>query len=228
VSFQTSRTPPPPPPRGPAREPAVNLPRVTGSLIAINVAVYVLQSVIPLRWEGWLVVHFGFIPARYSLPNGLDMAALAGPLGHQFLHGGSLHLLLNMVMLAAFGAGVERLIGGRRMIALYLLSGLAGAAAHWWAYPLDTTPVVGASGAISGLFGAVLRLMGKHPQVSGGFLRILPVAVIWLGIAVMTGVTGMPGAEASRVAWAAHVGGFLFGLVLFDLFAWRAWPRRVR
>ena len=200
---------------------------MTGILIAVNVAVYILQSAMPLRWEGWLVVHFGFIPARYSVPGGLDWAAFAGPLGHQFLHGGVLHILLNMVMLAAFGAGVERLLGARRLVAMYLLSGLAGAAMHWWFYPLDTTPVVGASGAISGLFGAVLRLMGKHPEVGGGFLRILPVAVIWLGIAVLTGFLGMPGAEEARVAWAAHVGGFLLTLLLFDLFAYRAWPRRV-
>jgi len=227
VSIQPSRTPPPPPPR-PPRQPAVNLPRTVGVLIALNVGVYILTSVMPPNWEGWVLWHLGFVPARYSVPGAFDWAALVSPLSHQFLHGGPIHLLINMVMLAAFGSGVERVLGGRRMLALYFLTGIAGAFFHWLIYPELRIPMVGASGAISGLFGAVLRLLGKHPQVGGGFVRMLPVAVIWIGMSVFVGFTGMPGTGEAQVAWAAHVGGFLLALLFFDLFAIGAWPRRVR
>jgi membrane associated rhomboid family serine protease len=183
------------------------------------VAVYVLQAAVPWRIEGWIVTHLGFVPARYSVAGALDWAAFLGPVTHQFLHGGVVHLLINMVMLAAFGSGVARTIGGTRMIVLYLLCGVAGAFTHGFVYPESSIPVIGASGAISGLFGAVLRLIAQHRRVDGGLSRVLPVAIIWVGIAVMTGFTGMPGAEGAQVAWAAHIGGFIPALLLFDLFA---------
>jgi len=205
----------------------VNLPRTVGILIAVNVGVYLLQAAMPPTWERWVIFHLGFIPARWSA-EGMSWSGLLGPLTHQFLHGGVAHLLVNMIMLAAFGSGVERLLGGRRLLILYLVSGLAGAGAHYLAYPAGTLPVVGASGAISGLFGAILRLMAKNPAVTGGFVRILPVVIIWIALAVLTGVTGMPGAGEAQVAWAAHIGGFLLTLIFFDLFALGAWPRRAQ
>ena len=226
VSFR-GQGHPPPSAAGGRRTAPVNLPRTVGLLIAVNIAVYLLQITMPPVWERWVIFHLGFIPARWSLPGGLEWSAFAGPFSHQFLHGGTAHLFVNVIMLAAFGSGVERLLGGQRLMLMYLLSGGAGAAMHWVFYPEGVTPVVGASGAISGLFGAILRLMAKNPRVNGGFLRILPVVVIWLGIAVLTGFTGMPGAGEAQVAWAAHVGGFLFTLLLFDFFTFGAWPRRV-
>jgi membrane associated rhomboid family serine protease len=173
----------------------------------------------PWRYEAWVVTHLGFVPARYSITGALDWAAFAGPLSHQFLHGGVVHLLINMVMLAAFGSGVARTIGAGRMLFLYFLCGVAGAFTHWFFYPESTIPVIGASGAISGLFGAVLRLIAAHRRIDGGFRRVLPVAIIWVGIAVLTGFTGMPGTGGAQVAWAAHIGGFVPALLFFDLFA---------
>jgi membrane associated rhomboid family serine protease len=197
----------------------VNLPRTVAILIAANVAIYLLGVLLPYRWEGWLLYSFGFVPQSWSAPGGLGWQALVSPLSHQFLHAGPLHLIVNMIMLAAFGSGVERVLGGRRLLALYLVSGLAGAACHWAFYPVSGTPVVGASGAISGLFGGVLRLMAKQASGAGGAARIWPVAAIWIGIAVMTGFTGTPGAGEAQVAWAAHVGGFVLGFLALDLFA---------
>jgi membrane associated rhomboid family serine protease len=203
------------------------LPRAVGILIAANVGIYLLQVTMPPDWARWVIVHLGFIPARWSIPGGPDWSGLISPVTHQFLHGGFAHIFLNMIMLAAFGSGVERLLGGRRLLIIYLSSGIAGAATHYLVYPESALPVVGASGAISGLFGAILRLMAKNPRVSGGFLRILPVIAIWLGIAVLTGFVGMPGTGEAQVAWAAHVGGFLLTLLFLDLFTIGAWPRRV-
>lgn len=223
------RPPPPPPPRRPGK-PAVNLPASVGWLIGINVAVYLLTAVIPVRWTNALFFNLGFVPARWTVLDGPGWQGLISPFTHQFLHAGPVHLIVNMVMLAAFGAGVAKLLGGRRLLAIYLASGLAGAALHYAFYPETTIPVVGASGAISGLFGAVLRLMAKQSQVMGERTRILPIALIWLGIAVITGFTGVPGAGGggAQVAWAAHVGGFLLGLLAFDLFTFGLRPRRPR
>lgn len=215
--MRSAKVPPPPPHR--PRQPVVNLPPVVGALIATNVAVYLLGAVMPWRWTAEMLFHLGFVPARYTLPGGFGWQAVVSPITHQFLHGGTLHILVNMVMLAAFGSGVARSLGNARTLALYFATGVAGAALHAVFYPETTMPVVGASGAISGLFGAVLRLMGKHAASAGAPNRILPVAAIWIGVAVFTGFTGTPGAGEAQVAWAAHVGGFLLGFLAFDLFA---------
>ncbi|WP_200340919.1 rhomboid family intramembrane serine protease [Rhodovibrio sodomensis] len=220
------RKPPPPPPRRPGK-PAVNLPPAVGWLIGINVAVYLVTAVIPVDWTNALFFNLGFVPARWTVLDQPGWQGLISPFTHQFLHAGPVHLIVNMVMLAAFGAGVAKLLGGRRLVAIYLVSGLAGAGLHYAFYPATTIPVVGASGAISGLFGAVLRLMAKQAQVIGRRTRILPIALIWVGIAAITGFTGVPGASGgAQVAWAAHVGGFLAGLLTFDLFTIGLRPRR--
>ncbi len=230
MSFnQAYSAPPPPPPRPPNRgsQRAINLPRAVGWLLVANVGIYVVVAAIPWSWEIWTILNLGFVPAKYSVAGAFDWTALAAPLSHQFLHGGVVHLLVNMVMLAAFGSGVERVLGTRRMLFLYFISGIAGGFAHWLFYPVSTVPVVGASGAISGLFGAVLRLMALRGG-AGGFLRILPVAVIWIGISVVVGFTGMPGTGEAQIAWAAHIGGFLVGLLFFDLFTIGLRRRRPR
>jgi membrane associated rhomboid family serine protease len=130
------------------------------------------------------------------------------------LHGGWLHLVMNMVMLAAFGSPLERTIGRRRMLVLYLLSGVIGAFTHFALFPESTAPVVGASGAISGLFGAVLWLMARPNQWGQRSMRFWPAALIWIAISVAIGFTGMPGVGAGQIAWAAHIGGFVGGILI--------------
>ncbi len=212
--------------RGSGRQPMFNIPPLVGALIGACCAIYVVMLLLPVSAETWVLLHLAFIPLRY-LPGGFGWESVAGPVTHQFLHGGVLHLLINMVMLAAFGAGVERALGRARTLALFLLCGVAGAFTHFAFYPDSFAPVVGASGSISGLFGAVLRLMGARPLDRGG-IRLLPVAIIWIGFAVLVGVTGAPGAEGIQIAWAAHVGGFVAGLVLPPLFVVRRSGRRFR
>ena len=171
-------------------------------------------------------------------PSGLFAPSITAPAGSvgnlssdrsatSFLHGGAFHLIINMVMLAAFGAGAERVLGPRRTLGLFLVCGVVGAFAHLAIYPSLAAPVVGASGAISGLFGAVLRLMASRPRSRGG-IRLLPVALIWIGFAVLVGFAGAPGAKGVQIAWAAHVGGFMAGLALLPLFAARQSGPRVR
>ena len=124
-----------------------------------------------------------------------------------------------MVSLAAFGAPVERLLGARRFVLFYLSAGVVAGLVHVLLFPDSTDPVVGASGAISGVFGAVLMLM----RYVGSLNSLLPVAAIWIGLNVFFGVFGgTPGAGGEQIAWAAHIGGFVYGLAAIRLFV----PRR--
>ncbi|WP_372001565.1 rhomboid family intramembrane serine protease [Tistrella mobilis] len=201
------------------RQPMFNLPRATQILIAINVIVHLVRQILPQATDWELIANGAVIPARYTYGPGFDLPSIIAPLTFQFLHGGFLHLLMNMALLAAWGAGVERAIGPLRMVVFYLVCGGAGALAHVLLYPESMVPMIGASAGISGLFAGVLIIMRRH-RASGG--AILPLALLWIATAVITGIWGTPGAEGESVAWVAHIGGFLAGLALFPF----AMPRR--
>ena len=162
-----------------------------------------------------LILQFGLIPANYT-GGGNDLLSQAlSPITYQFLHGGWIHLGVNMITLAAFGAPVERLLGVRRFVLFYLSSGIVAGAVHIAFFSGSTDPVIGASGAISGVFGGVLMLM----RYVGSLNSLLPVAGIWIALNVFFGIFGgTPGAAGEQVAWVAHIGGFVYGLAAIRLF----------
>ena len=204
-------------PTPPARQPILNLPPITKALLIVNVAVHVLRLLLPAHLDDALVSTFAFIPARYTLADGLGWPALVDPITYQFLHANFIHLGVNMLALLAFGSGVERRIGGWRMLVFFLVCGVVSALAHLAAYPSTPEPIVGASGAISGLFGGVLRFQfGAAPGRRRG---LWPIIILWIAVNFVVGQTGMPGADSAPIAWVAHLGGFLAGLLLFDLAA---------
>jgi membrane associated rhomboid family serine protease len=204
-------------PTPPARQPILNVPPATKALLIVNVAVHVLRLLLPADLDDALVSTFAFVPARYTETGGLGWPALVDPITYQFLHGSLVHLGVNMLALLAFGAGVERRIGGWRMLIFFLVCGVAAAAAHLAAYPSSLEPIVGASGAISGLFGGVLRFQfGSGAGARRGFWLVI---ILWIVANVVVGQTGMPGTDGAAIAWVAHLGGFGAGLLLFDLAA---------
>ncbi|MBI3504930.1 MAG: rhomboid family intramembrane serine protease [Proteobacteria bacterium] len=200
----------------PTREPAINLPPVTLAMIAANIAAFAAVRLLAggKAWEAYDA--FGFIPARYLGDPAAGAALVYTPLTYLFLHGDWVHLAVNMVSLAAFGAGIERRVGGITMLSIYLLSGVLAAAAHFAVYPDSVDPVIGASGAISGLMGGVLRLMREARGSRGG--GMLGFALVWAASTVLLGLTGLPGEGGAPIAWVAHLGGFVAGLVLFGFF----------
>lgn len=214
------------PTRGPGpagRQPVVNLPPMVQAMLLVIAAIHLVRLALPPDLDWRVVATFAFIPARYSVPAYFDWGAVAAPVTHMLLHDGWMHVLINLVMLAAFGAGIERRIGGGRMLVFALLCGLAGAAAHYLVYPDSLGPMLGASGAISGLFGGVLRLLpGRNPQQ--GLRGLWPLIAIWIGLNIVFGLTGAPGAEGD-IAWVAHLGGFGAGLLFYGPFD-RPRPRR--
>src|SRR5262249_16252456 len=129
------------------------------------------------------------------------------------------HLGVNMLSLAAFGAPVERLLGVPRFVLFYLSAGVVAGGVHVLFNLEAPDPVIGASGAISGVFGAVLVVMRQVGAPSS----VPPGAGVWIAINIFLGVAGAtPGAGGEAVAWTAHIGGFVYGLVAIHLFI----PRR--
>jgi membrane associated rhomboid family serine protease len=148
------------------------------------------------------------------------------PVLSMFLHGGWAHLLFNCLFLWVFGNNVEDSMGRLRFVVFYLVCGLVAAAAQIAVNPAAPTPMVGASGAISGVLGAYLIL---YPRVRvrvfvGFFLMTLPayfVLLVWIGMQLLAGlpqVTSLRHAATSGVAVWAHIGGFFAGVALVKLF----------
>jgi len=167
---------------------------------------------------------FGVVPVELidALRSG-DLLSLPvlSLITYQFLHGGWMHLGVNMITLAAFGTPVERLLGVRRFVVFYLSAGVVAGFIHVLFFPGSSDPVIGASGSISGVFGGVLMLM----RYVGSLTSLLPVAGIWIGLNVFFGIFGgTPGAAGEQVAWVAHIGGFVYGLLVIRLFL----PRHLR
>ena len=205
----------PGPGRG-AGERAINLPPAVLWLIGINVAVHLLRMLLTEEADTNLILSFGLVPAAYTGGSQDLLSQVAAPITYQFLHGGWMHLIINMVTLAAFGAPVERLLGVRRFILFYLSAGIVAAFVQVLLFPDSTDPVIGASGAISGVFGGVLMLM----RYVGSLPSLLPVAGIWIALNVFFGIFGgAPGSGGEQIAWAAHIGGFVYGLLAIRFFA---------
>jgi membrane associated rhomboid family serine protease len=218
-----------------AREPLFNLPGVVVFLIALCTGIHFARVVLfspDLDFD--LFVRTAFVPARYSGAYALDAYAFTTPLTYSLLHGSWLHLAVNMIWLAAFGSPLANRIGAARFLLFWVFTAVAAAALHFVLHSADLTPLVGASGAISGMMGAAARFgfqvdrRAARPIFRG---PVLPVGVVfrsravmtflavWMVVNLVTGVVGfVPGVD-DAIAWEAHVGGFLagfFGVGLFD------------
>lgn len=195
--------------------PIFNLPPLTKYLLGLIVGIYFLTDVV-LSADSveWIFSHFGFIPEQIR-NNPVDAFSLASPITHMFLHGSWMHVIMNAFMLAAFGSGVERWLGFKRTLVVFVISGLCGAALHYVLNTGSPYPMIGASGGISGLFAAAIVMMNKSGQEMGGKVGILPFALLWIGLSIGFGMLGGP--DGSLIAWAAHVGGFLGGFIALKL-----------
>jgi membrane associated rhomboid family serine protease len=209
-------------------------PYVTVAFIVACVMVFLWQFSLGPQGQQFILVAFGFIPAvvlqGQTLPNELQLIPpTATVFTSMFLHGGWMHLIGNMLYLWIFGNNVEDAMGHKRFLVFYLVCGIAAAMAQAIPNPGSTIPMVGASGAISGVLGAYLLL---HPKAR--VLVVLPLVFIWYSTrlramyvlafwfvlqivnSVMTAASGGGG-----VAWGAHIGGFVAGMALIPLFKYR-------
>ena len=219
--------------------PARGWPLVTWALIGINVWVFFYELLLGPGLEEFART-WGFIPARYFALGEIDPTDWAGryvPLfTSMFLHGGWMHLIGNMLFLWIFGDNVEDRMGRVRYLGFYLLTGLAAALTHAYLSPDSTVPTIGASGAISGVLGAYLMFF-PHARVLTLVVFVFFIvdvievpAVLYLGLwflmqLVSGTLTHAIAPDAGGVAWWAHVGGFVAGIVLARLLERRE-PRR--
>jgi len=210
---------------------ARSLPLMNWALIAVNVLIFVLLLSGP-RAELW-ITRYGMVPAQiFSTPT-----AWLTVVTSMFLHGGLFHLISNMWALYIFGDNVEDRMGPTRFLFFYLLCGAAAAVVHILMNPNSTIPTVGASGAISGVMGAYLvlfpysRVITLIPFFFFPYFFEVP-ALFFIGLwfggqlvnALLTSALAPP--DIGGVAWWAHVGGFVAGIVLVRLFVVRRYVRR--
>ena len=230
------------------REPIFNVhPAIVGTL-ALLAAVHLALALLPEPdWEWWTLA-LAFIPARYGglaaeLPGGAT-SSVTSFITHMLVHGDVFHLGFNSVWLLAFGGAVARRIGGLRCLLLAFACGIAGAVAFLVAHLGEAAPVIGASGAISGLMGGVFRFLfnvrgpvglwqlGNAPRSIPTMplarairdRRVLTAIAVWVAanFLALAGIGNpSPGVESSAgggIAWEAHLGGFFAGFLLFHLF----------
>ncbi|HEX2115105.1 MAG TPA: rhomboid family intramembrane serine protease [Alphaproteobacteria bacterium] len=206
-------------------------PVVTIAFIVANVLVFLYQLSLPGRAGEAFIYMFGMIPAvlfgSAQLPP--ELAVLPGwatIFSSMFLHGGIMHIAGNMLFLWVFGNNVEDAMGHGRFVAFYLLCGIAAALAQGFSDTTSQIPMIGASGAISGVLGAYLILHPRAEVLSllflGFFVRIIALpAMFVLGIwflLQLVQATLMRSEGEGGVAFLAHIGGFIAGAVLVPLF----------
>jgi len=253
------------------REPMFNAPTVVVVLIIVLLAIHAALSWAPDAIQDRVVRDFAFIPGRLTIaiwpqrlidlldransdPTALEQARAIRELGvlsggakprtlltYAFLHGSWTHVLLNTIWLVAFGPPIARRFGSPRFLLFMGVTAICSALAHWANAPMDFSPLIGASGADSGLMGAATRFMFQPGAPLSAFgsidrpeIESIPAvslrgvflerrALIFLGVWLATNFIFGAGAQTlglsdMRVAWVAHLGGFCAGLVLFPLF----------
>jgi membrane associated rhomboid family serine protease len=226
------------------RQPIFNAPAVVVVLLAALIAMHVVRNNLAPDTNLWWTIALAFVPARYmglyaDIPGG-RLAAVTAFLSHTLVHGDWLHLFVNASWLLAFGSAVARRIGVARFLLLYAGAAIAGAVLYLAinVRAEGLAIMVGASGAISGLAGAAFRFLFnamavRDPQGLARAASDVPAMSIadmirdrqarnailaWVVLNFVLAAAGPIFGWASAIAWEAHLGGFLFGLLAFGLF----------
>lgn len=208
--------------------PTERFPIVTVALIVINTVVFVHQLLLNITSEEKFIAAFSLVPARLfghaadvvgTMPVGVTIFS------SMFLHGGPLHIAGNMLYLWIFGNNVEDAMGRVRFLVFYLLCGVVAAYAHAFTNTFATTPMIGASGAISGVIGAYLLLYPRARVLTliafGFYLRMIEIPAMfvlgfWVVLQFLNALVAF--GAGGGVAWYAHLGGFAAGMVLIGPF----------
>ena len=229
----------------PPHEPIFTLPSTLTAYVLL-LAVIHLRVLLPPDLENWTVDVFGFIPRRYDstlldidFPGG-EGAKVWTFVTYSLLHANLSHIVFNVLWLLPFGSALARRFGALRFFAFMAVTAAAGALAHLVTHEHAVAPMIGASASVSGTMAAAIRFA----FVRGSFLsfnrgdaeaaaqvpalsltralrdgRVLGFLGIWFGINIIFGLGSIAvGADGASVAWQAHIGGFLAGLLLFSLF----------
>lgn len=208
-------------------------PVVVYGLILANALVFLLQISLPPATAINFIYGFGLVPMLFFQPDGalrqgLDAIDLLPFLTASFMHGGWLHVILNMWTLFIFGSTLEGRLGSPQFLIFYLCCAVLSIYAHGYFNPVSQVPVIGASGAIAGVIGAyavrfpTARITLLVPIIIIPLIFTIPAlayAAIWFAIQLLQGTWDiiMP-SLGGGIAWWAHIGGFIAGLVLLPVF----------
>jgi membrane associated rhomboid family serine protease len=210
--------------------PTRTTPVVNYLLIAANVIVFVLMWLAGSNQEA-LVYQFALVPTNVT--SGVSLGDVTDVFTSMFMHAGLLHLGGNMLYLWIFGDNVEDSMGGVKYLSFYLLGGVVASLTHILTNPTSQLPTVGASGAIAAVLGAYLVLYPQSRVMTiiplGFFMRmtLVPAFIVlglWFVLQLFSGVLSLGSADVGGVAFWAHIGGFVTGVVLGKLFAGRRKP----
>jgi membrane associated rhomboid family serine protease len=201
--------------------------RATRIILFLCVGIQLLVLVMGSGFDASVALRFGLVPARLTgevvgLTDGAPPALTL--VTYMFLHAGLLHLAMNMVFLAWVGRFVEWLLGPWHLMLLFLVAGIAGGLLQVISDPASVIPVVGASGAVSGVFATYALLFaqqGEAParvlglRLSGEVVQALRYAALWIGLQLLVAVAfNLPGSgPGGGIAIWTHIGGFIVGLL---------------
>ena len=209
--------------------PTRNFPFVNVMLISANVLVFLYQITLSPHAAKAFVMANATVPARlpaFLAGHAPASVALFPLFSSMFLHGELMHLLGNMLFLYIFGDNVEDSFGHVGYLFFYILCGIGSGLIHVMFNWGSSVPALGASGAISGVMGAYAVMFPSHRILTFFFIFLIPVPAIlilgyWFALQFVAGINGLGMATAGGVAWWAHIGGFLMGVVI----AWAAKKR---
>jgi membrane associated rhomboid family serine protease len=196
--------------------------RTTAAITALTGLAFLLQGL----GGPHILLQGGFVPARMTEVVPFDAVPFwLTPLTATLLHGGLLHLGFNLLMFVYCGKQVEGVIGGMRLLILYVIGAYGAAFAQYAVDPQSVMPMIGASGAISAVVGAYALMFGRGQVKRIGPIPSVVVRALWLAaawIVLQWGMGFITGGTATPIATAAHIGGFLTGLILaYPLLEWR-------
>lgn len=220
----------------PPRQPIFRAPAIVLWLIGALALAHAGRVLGPPARAEDMIGEYAFIPARYShaflAAHGIDPGTVWEQVlpffSYMALHNDWTHLAINCLWLLAFGPIVARRFGAALFLVFFVVCGVMGAVTHLLFNWGNAVPVIGASGAISGLMAAALRMLpGELPWASPGAAPLAPIlsrpivtyTLVWAGVNLLAGLTGLGlGGESGLIAWQAHLGGYLAGLLLCGSF----------
>ncbi len=219
------------------RQPIFNLPSIVTWFLAGMWLIQLARDYLLTQSQNFQVLlEGGFIPLRYSIQSSeQSLAWIWTPVTYSVLHGGFAHLIMNSIWLMAFGAIVARRIGDRKFVVFWVLASIFSAALYWTMNQQSNVPMIGASGVVSALMGAAARFAfprdGRFNRLHAHLLprlsimealsnrTVLTYVAVWFGVNALAAFGFAAGAEqGAQIAWEAHIGGFVFGFLLFSLF----------
>jgi len=223
------------------RQPIFNIPASIIATALVMIGLHIVRVALPPEESLIMLLALAFVPARYAgatpgLPGG-EWSEFTSFITYMFVHGDATHLIINMVWMLAFGSAVAKRIGDLRFVLFSILCGIAGVLVHLFLHFGELVPVIGASAAISGQMAGAIRFMfgaSRQGMPMSHDLKQAPLAGIgktltnprflmflgvWIALNLLFGLGGMQlDGSGSEIAWEAHIGGFVCGLLIFGIF----------